>query len=169
MTTETGPDASTDGAVVEQELVHRLAAAGWTLATAESLTGGGVGSRITTVPGASAVYLGGVIAYATGVKTALLGVSPGVVEQHGVVSAQCAVAMAAGVRSALGAHVGLSTTGVAGPEPLEGKPVGQVYVAVSGPQGSHVTPLNLTGDREAVRAAAVQAALDLAGSFIGRE
>lgn len=138
-----------------------LEARGWTLATAESLTGGGVAERLTAVSGASSVYVGGVVAYAGRVKVRLLGVPDDVVSRDGVVSARCALAMAAGVRGVVGADVGLATTGVAGPESQEEKPVGLVYVAVSDPVGEAVRELRLRGDREAVRAQACAAALVL--------
>src|SRR5687768_16404004 len=97
-------------------VLRELQDRGLTLATAESLTGGGLGSLLTSVPGASAVYAGGVITYATRLKVELLGVSLEIIYGDGAVSAPCARAMAGGVRSLLGADVGLSTTGVAGPE-----------------------------------------------------
>ena len=148
--------------------VHALRERGLTLATAESLTGGGLGEAVTTVPGASAVYVGGVITYATRLKVDLLAVPSEVVEGHGVVSAECASAMAGGVRELVGADVGVATTGVAGPDPQEGKPVGLVYVAVADPAGVVVEELSLTGDRGTIRQATVTAALDLLVRRIGR-
>ncbi len=130
-----------------EELVRREA----TVATAESLTGGRLAALVTGVPGASRAYVGGVVAYATEVKQRLLGVPEELVARYGVVSAECARAMAEGVRAALGATYGLSTTGVAGPDEQEGKPVGTVYVGVAGPAGAIVTALELTGDRAAVQ------------------
>jgi nicotinamide-nucleotide amidase len=140
-------------------LVPALAGRGGTLATAESLTGGLVGAAVTSVPGSSAVYLGGVVSYATDVKTSLLGVPESVVEEYGVVSGECAEAMADGVRRLLGATYGLSTTGVAGPDEQEGKPAGTVYVGVAGPAGVHHVALALSGDRASVRNQTVTAAL----------
>src|SRR3954454_18298228 len=134
---------------------------GLTLATAESLTGGALGERVTAVAGSSAVYVGGVVSYATRIKVDLLGVPAAVVETDGVVSAACALAMATGVRRVLGADVGVSTTGVAGPDPQEDKPVGLVYVAVVHPAGRSVRELRLQGDREAVRRGARREALML--------
>ena len=130
-----------------EALLHRRA----TLATAESLTGGRLAAQVTGVAGASRVYLGGVVAYATEAKQQLLGVPADVVARHGVVSAECARAMAEGARTALGATYGLSTTGVAGPEEQEGKPVGTVFVGVAGPDGTTVTALELVGDRARVQ------------------
>jgi nicotinamide-nucleotide amidase len=150
----------TPAADVAADVVGTLAARGLTLATAESLTGGGVGALVTSVPGSSAVYVGGVIAYASRLKVELLGVPDDVVERFGVVSARCARAMAAGVRR-LGADVGVSTTGVAGPDPQEGKPAGLVYIAVADDAGEEVRELRLDGDRAAVRRATAEAAMEL--------
>ena len=99
------------------------------------------------MPGSSEVFRGGVVAYATDVKIAVLDVPEAVVEQHGVVSAECARAMARGVRRLTGATYGVSTTGVAGPDEQEGKPVGTVYVGVAGPDGDSAVALELVGDR----------------------
>jgi nicotinamide-nucleotide amidase len=143
------------------DVVRELTARGLTLATAESLTGGGVGSRLTSVPGASAVYVGGVISYATRVKVELLQVPLDIVYGDGVVSAACARAMAAGVRTLLGADIGVSTTGVAGPGRQEGKAAGTVFVAVADERGQSVRSLQLHGDRAAIRAGTAAEALGL--------
>lgn len=142
-------------------VVRELTARRLTLATAESLTGGGLGAALTSVPGASAAYVGGVISYATRVKVDLLGVPLEIVHGDGVVSAPCARAMAAGVRRVLGADVGVGTTGVAGPDRQEGKPAGTVFVAVADDRGETVRALQLPGDRAGVRQATTQAALEL--------
>lgn len=146
---------------VAAEVLSLLQERGWTLATAESLTGGLVGAAVTAVPGSSMTYVGGVVSYATRVKRSLLGVPAEIVERSGVVSAACAEAMAFGARAVLGADIALSTTGVAGPDPQEGRPVGLVFVAVADPGGVEVRELRCSGDRDAVREAAVAAALDL--------
>lgn len=146
------------GTEVARAVVQRLTELGQTVATAESLTGGLVGVTITAVPGASAVYVGGVVSYATEVKQSLLDVPDEIVAEHGVVSAECAAAMAEGVRRLLGSTWAVSTTGVAGPDEQEGKSVGTVFVAISGPV-DHVEQLALGGDREAIRAAACETAL----------
>src|SRR3954471_16853199 len=99
-----------------------MRAEGSTIATAESLTGGRLSTRLTDTPGASETFLGGVVTYATALKVSLLGVDQAIVDEHGVVSAECAQAMASGVRAVTGATYGLSTTGVAGPTPQEDKP-----------------------------------------------
>ncbi|MGZ4443278.1 MAG: CinA family protein [Nocardioidaceae bacterium] len=132
---------------------------GWTVASAESLTGGALGDVLSGAPGSSETYVGGVISYATEVKQRLLGVDDAVVREQGVVSAACAEQMARGVRDLLDADVAVSTTGVAGPTEQEGKPVGLVYIGIAGPGGVHAVELHLDGDRAAVRAAAVSFAV----------
>jgi competence/damage-inducible protein CinA-like protein len=134
---------------------------GWTLACAESVTGGLIAARITDVPGASAFFRGGAVVYATDAKTAVLDVDAAVVERHGVVSGAVAVAMAAGARSSFGADVGLATTGVAGPTELDGKPVGTLVAAVSGPLGDVAREIRLPGDRDNVRRLGTSVALNL--------
>ncbi|MGA8847819.1 MAG: CinA family protein [Nocardioides sp.] len=130
-----------------------------TVSTAESLTGGRVAARLTSVPGASAVYRGGVVAYATDVKVSVLGVPEAVVAEHGVVSVACARAMARGVRALTGSTYGLATTGVAGPSSQEGKAVGTVYVGLCGPGSEVVLELALTGDRATIVGRTVDEAL----------
>ncbi|CAL9579556.1 CinA family protein [Streptomyces albus] len=126
---------------------------GQTLAVAESLTGGLVAAEITAVPGASRSFLGSVTAYATALKRDVLGVDGALLEERGAVDAEVARQMARGVRTALGAHWGLSTTGVAGPQPQDGQPVGTVYVAVAGPDGEAAAELlRLDGGRGGDRA-----------------
>ncbi len=139
------------------------------LATAESCTGGMVAARLTDVPGSSDVVLGGVVAYANEVKTAELGVAEALLTAHGAVSAEVAAAMAAGVRSRLGADVGISVTGVAGPGGgTDEKPVGLVHLHVSSPDGEKGRQFSLPGDREAIRARATVAALHLARTVLTR-
>ena len=103
------------------------------------------------MPGASRVYVGGVVAYAPSVKQDLLGVPAGIVAAHGVVSAECARAMALGVRAATGATYGVSTTGVAGPDPQRASPSGTVFVGLDGPGGTTALALELTGDRATIQ------------------
>lgn len=141
--------------------VAALAGAGWTVAVAESLTGGLVGAAITGVPGASAVFRGGVTAYATELKHTLLGVDAGLLAREGPVSAGTAGQMAAGVRALLGADCGMATTGVAGPGPQGGHPAGEVHVAVAWPGGTAARALRLTGSREDIRRETVEAVLAL--------
>ena len=139
------------------------------VAAAESCTGGMVAARLTDVPGSSDVVLGGVVAYANEVKTAELGVAEALLTAHGAVSAEVAAAMAAGVRSRLGADVGISVTGVAGPGGgTDEKPVGLVHLHVSSPDGEKGRQFSLPGDREAIRARATVAALHLARTVLTR-
>lgn len=145
-----------------RQAVAALAAAGATLATAESLTGGMLGERITSVSGSSAVYRGGVISYCNAVKAGALGVSQEDLDTLGAVSAPVAEQMAQGARQRLSADYALSTTGIAGPNSDEtGKPVGLVYIACAGPRGCRVQELHLAGDRAAIRQATCHAALEL--------
>jgi PncC family amidohydrolase len=149
------------------EVLARLRAGRHTLVVAESLTGGLLAATLTAVPGASLVFRGGVCAYATDVKESLLGVPHSLVDSAGVVSAPAAEAMARGARERLGATYALSTTGVAGPDPQEGKAVGTVFVGVSGPEGEDTTQLRLPGDRQAVREGSCLAALGLLRRNVG--
>jgi len=122
-----GADADSFESVIGELLVER----GLTLAVMESCTGGLLSDVITNVPGSSRYFRGGIVAYATEIKEAM-GVDPAVIAAHGVVSAETAAAMAAAVRERLGADIGIGVTGVAGPEPQDGVPVGQVYVGLDG-------------------------------------
>ncbi len=150
-------------------MLESLAGRGETIATAESLTGGLLAERITDVPGASRTFVGGVVSYATRVKVALLDVPSAVVDEHGVVSEECAVAMARGVRLRLDAGWGVATTGVAGPDEQEGKPVGTVWVAVAGPDVVRTRLLALDGDRRSIREASCDAALSLLRDLLREE
>ncbi len=151
------------------EVIDRLRAADATIATAESLTGGLVCATLVSVPGASDVVLGGIVAYAPQAKTDLLGVDAGLISSHGTVDAEVAAQLAIGAREKFGATYGLSTTGVAGPDPSEGKSVGTVYLAVSGPGGVSATELHLDGDRDTVRTGAVDAVLSQLVATLGEE
>ena len=144
------------------EAVVELAAAhGLTIATAESLTGGAVASTLVSVPGASAVVLGGVVAYTAAVKVDVLGVDRALIAAHGVVSEEVALAMARRAAALFGADLAVSTTGVAGPEPHDGKVPGTVCLASVGQGGEMATTEAFEGDRVAVRAATVRRALEL--------
>jgi nicotinamide-nucleotide amidase len=135
---------------------------GLTLASAESATGGMLGARLTDIPGASDVYLGGVIAYADEAKEWHLGVPADVLAEHGAVSAETAAAMAAGARARFGASIGVADTGIAGPSGgSPEKPVGLVYLAVDSDRGASTERFVLPGDREAVRVRATTLALHL--------
>jgi competence/damage-inducible protein CinA-like protein len=146
-----------------EELVLSLAgASGLKLATAESCTGGMVAARLTSVPGSSASFVGGVVPYADEVKRSELDVPEEVLAQHGAVSAEVAAAMAEGARRRLGADVAVAVTGVAGPGGgTPEKPVGRVYLHAAGPGGSLARMLDLPGEREQIRVRATVTALHL--------
>ena len=153
------------GQVNVPELLRALGERGQTLAVAESLTGGLLAASIVDVAGASAVFRGGLVVYATDLKATLAGVPAPLLARHGPVHPLVAAALAAGARQRCAADWGLATTGVAGPDPQDGIEPGTVYVAVDGPT-SRVQRLDLTGDRAAIRAATVAAALTLLASAL---
>ncbi|RNL86191.1 CinA family protein [Halostreptopolyspora alba] len=152
------------------EAAHRaLRARAGTVATAESLTGGLIGATLTEVAGASATYRGGVVAYATPLKEGLLGVPSSLLREHGAVHPDVACAMARGVRERVVATFGLAVTGVAGPEPQDGQPVGTVFVAIAGPgEGGAVEEFHFDGERALVRRRTVEEALRLLGKVVAR-
>ncbi len=147
------------------DVVDALRGTGQTVAFAESLTGGLLCATLVDVPGASDVLRGAVVAYAPEAKSKVLGVDPDLIERVGTVHPDVAAEMAEGAARVLDATWGLATTGVAGPEPSEGKPVGTVHVAVSGPAGVETRDLALDGDRAMIREQTVDAALSL---LVGR-
>jgi nicotinamide-nucleotide amidase len=139
-----------------------LLARGETVATAESITAGLVGGALTTTPGSSSTYRGGVIVYATDLKASLVGVSLALLQERGAVDPDVATALAVGVRDRLGATWGLGLTGVAGPDPQDGRSVGTLFVGLAGPDGApQVRSEVLDGDRAAIRTGAVEVALRL--------
>lgn len=140
---------------LERQVIAALKARGLTLAAAESCTGGLTAKRLTDVPGASAVFLGGVVSYTNGVKERALGVPHDMLEEYGAVSEPVARAMAEGVRRLTCADLALSVTGVAGPDKDDrGHDVGTVYIALSAKNETTVQLLHLSGGRSAIRAAA---------------
>lgn len=142
------------------DVIARLA--GKTLATAESLTGGGIGAALTAVPGSSTVYKGGVISYTNEIKCNVLGVQQELLDRYGAVSSQVAGEMASGVRRLLNADVAVSVTGLAGPGADEfGNPVGTVYIGYEDCQRSIVAHYLFDGDRQTVRNQTIDAALNL--------
>lgn len=150
-----GPPGSAAG------VIEDLRVTGLSVGTAESLTGGLVCAALTSVPGSSAVVRGGVVAYANDVKAGVLGVDAGLLARDGAVTEEVGRRLAEGARRVLRCDVGLATTGVAGPDPADGRPVGTVVVAASGPWGILVEEHALTGDRATIRAASVDAVLVL--------
>lgn len=141
-----------------RDIISMLSEKGETVSTAESITAGGLSSALTSIPGASEVFVGGITAYRSTVKSAELNVSPDIINAHTVVSQEVAVAMAEGTREKFDTTWGIATTGVAGPGPAEGVAAGTVWVAVSGPTNQTVE-LALSGDRDAVRSASVSSAI----------
>lgn len=149
--------------------VGLLGARGQTVATAESLTGGLVAAALTAVPGASAVFRGGIVAYAADLKTSLLDVPAVLLDRYGTVHRDVAIAMAEGVRHRLDAAIGVATTGVAGPDPVDGQPAGTVHIAVSTAAGPAHRALKLSGDRGKIRLDTVELALNLLVSALLEE
>ena len=150
-------------------LEAELLAAGLTVATCESLTGGLVISALVQPAGASAVVRGSIVAYATDVKSGLAGVDSAVVAAHGAVSAEVAIQMARGARDVLGADIGVSTTGVAGPDTQDGVSVGTVFVAVATAEGERCEGAHFVGGRDQIRHAARDLALELIANSLPRE
>ena len=133
-----------------------------TVATAESCTGGGIGAALTSVPGISRIYKGGVVTYTDEVKANLLNIDQGLIGEYGAVSAQVAEAMADRVRALLGADIGVSVTGLAGPDGDDrGNPVGTVFVGYADDSVCISKEFHFLGDRESVRLQAVEQALNL--------
>ena len=157
----TGSGGGGSSEVVAASVIALLTERGETVAVAESLTGGLVTAALTSIPGASACVIGGVTAYATAMKAAILGVPAALLDEMGPVDPGVAGRMADGVRRLMGTDWGLSTTGVAGPTWQGEQPPGTVYIAVSGPAGTTVRRLDLAGDRAQIRAATVVGVLTL--------
>ena len=151
---------------LEQAVVRLLATSGTTLACAESITGGGVGARLTSVPGASEVFVGSAVVYTKPAKMAVLGVSPETLEGPGPVSEECAREMAAGARRVFGSDLGLALTGAAGPESHGGAPPGVIWIALEGDDVAHARGFQVPGERDRVRRWAEQAALDLVRRYL---
>ncbi len=152
---------SVDDESLEEVVLRLLRRQGLTLACAESLTGGSVSARVTSVPGASASFVGAIVAYSERVKRDLLGVSQATIDGPGVVSEACAREMAAGARRVLEADIGLSLTGVAGPEPHGGKEPGTVWIALDTGSRTHARGFSVRGERDRVIRWSQQGALDL--------
>lgn len=140
------------------EIIDALRERNETLSTAESLTAGSVSSAIVTISGASDVFVGGLTAYRDEIKISHLNVDPVLISEHTSVSEHVAVAMAQGALASFGTTWAIGTTGVAGPNPLDGHPVGVVWVAIEGPV-SQTIELSLSGERETIRNAATASAI----------
>jgi len=150
-----------DNAAVAETAIGLLAGHGQTVGTAESLTGGLVAAALTSVPGASAVFRGAIVAYAADLKSSLLGVPADLLDRVGTVDPEVALAMARGARERLAATVALATTGVAGPDPADGLPVGTVHIAVCTADRAAHRELALSGTRAQIRDAVVKHVLNL--------
>lgn len=150
-----------------QEVIDLLRERGETVATAESLTGGGLCATLTSVPGASDVVRGGLIVYTDDLKVALAGVPEDLLHERGPVDPDVAMLLADGGRERCGADWGIGLTGVAGPGPSQGIPAGTVYVALVGPSAGVCRLLRADGDRDQVRAASVELALRLLREHLG--
>ena len=158
-----------------KELIQSLESKGLFLAVAESLTGGALCSELVSVPGASKVILGSIVAYQTGLKSSALGVSAELLAKVGAVDGEVAVQMAEGVRSRLALQllkntddvIGVSTTGVAGPDQQDGKPVGLVFISVVGRKGIQVWEESFSGDRAAIRKQTVDKAISRIREYLG--
>ncbi|WP_405497805.1 CinA family protein [Streptomyces sp. NBC_00096] len=157
-------DAAGDTGTVAADVLRLLAESDGTVAVAESLTGGMVAAELTAVPGASRSFRGSVTAYATELKHRVLGVDAELLAAEGAVNAQVAEEMAAGVRRVLGSSWGIATTGVAGPEPQDGQPVGTVFIAVAGPGSRKTARLRLKGSRAEIRRESARTVLELLAS-----
>jgi nicotinamide-nucleotide amidase len=157
---------TTEDESLEEVVLRLLRAQERTLACAESLTGGGVGARLTTPAGASASFVGSAVVYTPAAKQAVLGVSSATIEGPGVVSEACAREMAAGARRLYGADIALALTGAAGPEPHDGAPPGTVWLALDAGDVAHVRGFRMTGERARVIRWAQQAGLDLVRRYL---
>lgn len=157
------------GRTTDQQIAELLRKNKQTLSVAESVTGGLVTSRLTSIPGSSDYLIGSLICYATRVKVSQLGVPAALISQFGVVSKEAALAMAEEVKKRFRTDIGLSTTGAAGPAPLPPAPVGRVYIALAGNKGAEWKELNLQGTRNEIREKAAQACLGLLWLYLGGE
>lgn len=149
------------------ETVRALIASGRTIATAESLTAGMLAARIADVPGASAALRGGLIVYATDLKASLAGVDAELLAARGAVDPDVAAGLAAGAAERCGADIGIGCTGVAGPDPQDGQPVGRVFIGVSADGEVRVSAFDFSGSRPEIREQTVDAALVLVAEAIG--
>ena len=150
-----------DSGSLAKSAVEAMKARGWTVATAESLTGGLISATLVNVPGASSIVRGGFVTYQTDTKTVLLGVPAETIEEHDVVSAEVAVAMAKGARERLGVDIAVSATGLAGPDGgTPDKPVGTVFLGVSTAERTYPIRLQLTGDRARIRTLTMKNAIN---------
>jgi nicotinamide-nucleotide amidase len=142
-----------------QQVVAKLKKKSLTLATAESITGGGLAWQITAIPGSSEVFLGGVVSYSDKSKRKLLGITTALLKKHTAVSERVAIEMADSVRAEMKSDFAIATTGVAGPGKAYGQKAGTVWIAIASKKETISVELSLSGDREAVRNATIMSAL----------
>lgn len=155
--------------MLAEEVGKLLRSKGLTVSVAESCTGGRLGDMLTDVPGSSDYFLGGVISYSDNAKVNLLGVKPRTLKAKGAVSEEVAIQMAAGVRTKVGADIGIGITGIAGPAGgTPTKPVGLVYVAVSSTRSSECSRNVFRGSRSSIKDQSARKALELLGEFLER-
>ncbi|MFA5113487.1 MAG: CinA family protein [Candidatus Margulisiibacteriota bacterium] len=157
------------GKATDQQIAELLRKSKQTVAAAESVTGGLVASHLTSVPGSSDYFIGGIVCYSPRVKVTQVGVAPALISQHGVVSKEVAIALAEEVKKRLRTDIGLATTGVAGPAPVPPAPVGKVFIALAGKSTVEYKELNLQGTRAEIREKAARACLGLLWLYLGGE
>ncbi len=146
---------------LELKTTGLLTARGKTLSVAESLTGGLLAERLTSLAGSSKFFIGGVVCYHVRAKVVMTGIEPAIIAKHGVVSAETAAGLARGIRQRLKTDLSLAVTGVAGPEPHDGKPVGMVYIALADDEKELVKHFMFDGSREKIRGLTVLAAFKM--------
>lgn len=155
------------GRTTEHQIADLLKASKQTVSTAESLTGGMVASRLTSVPGSSDYYIGGLVCYSSRIKVTHVGVPASLISQYGVVSKEVAISLAEEIKKRFKTDIGISTTGAAGPAPIPPAPVGKVYIALATDRETEWKELNLQGSRNEIREKAAQAALGLLWLYLG--
>ena len=157
------------GKTTDQQIADLLKKSKQTVAVAESVTGGLIASRLTSVPGSSDFFIGGIVSYSTRIKVASVGVPAATISQYGVVSKEVAIAMAEEIKKRFRTDIGLAATGAAGPGPIPPAPVGRVYIALAGKSTVEYKELNLQGTRSEIREKGAQAALGLLWLYLGGE
>lgn len=157
------------GRTTDQQIADLLRRSKQTVSVAESVTGGLLSSRLTSVAGSSDFFIGGIVSYSTRIKVANVGVPASIISQFGVVSKEVALSMAEEIKKRFRTDIGLSATGAAGPMPIPPAPVGRVYIALAGKSTVEFKELNLQGTRSEIREKAAQAALGLLWLYLGGE
>jgi PncC family amidohydrolase len=158
---------STIGRITDKQIAELLKKSRQTVAVAESVTGGLIGSRLTSVPGSSEYFIGSMVAYHPRIKVIQLGISASLISQHGIVSKEVAVAMAEEIKKRFKTDIGIAATGAAGPAPVPPAPVGRVYIAVASNKNTEWKELNLQGTRPEIRKKTTQAVLGLLWLHLG--